>query len=175
MIESEEDLSAAISDLSAAQCQALHSPFHLISVQRGARHLHHHSVSFFASYTPPYTLHPSSILFLPIFLPFPFSFPSSIPLSSFFHPSSIPHGCTRPTSLYIPLHASTPLYTLQERAAQQAAGTTVGEAMLFFGCRRSDVDFIYKDEILAWAESGVITDLVTAFSREGPNKVLAEL
>ena len=35
---------------------------------------------------------------------------------------------------------------VQERAAQAKAGEKVGKTLLFYGCRRSDEDFLYKDE-----------------------------
>ena len=35
---------------------------------------------------------------------------------------------------------------IQERAAQAKAGQTVGKTILFFGCRKSSEDFLYKDE-----------------------------
>ena len=35
---------------------------------------------------------------------------------------------------------------VQERAAQAQAGEKVGKTMLFYGCRRSNEDFLYKDE-----------------------------
>ena len=57
---------------------------------------------------------------------------------------------------------------LQERAARQAGGAALGPAMLFFGCRHPDQDFLYADELKAFAAGGV-TELYTAFSRgEGP-------
>jgi cytochrome P450/NADPH-cytochrome P450 reductase len=57
---------------------------------------------------------------------------------------------------------------LQERAALQAKGVTLGPSLLFFGCRRPDQDYLYADELEAFAESG-ITELFTAFSRgDGP-------
>jgi cytochrome P450 / NADPH-cytochrome P450 reductase len=57
---------------------------------------------------------------------------------------------------------------LQERAARKAKGAALGPAMLFFGCRHPDQDFLYADELKALAASGV-TELFTAFSRaEGP-------
>jgi sulfite reductase alpha subunit-like flavoprotein len=59
----------------------------------------------------------------------------------------------------------------QEREHMIQDGTRVGGAMLFFGCRRPNEDFIYKDELEAWTESGAITDLVLAFSRETKQKV----
>jgi cytochrome P450/NADPH-cytochrome P450 reductase len=57
---------------------------------------------------------------------------------------------------------------LQERAALKAKGVTLGPSLLFFGCRRPDQDYLYADELEAFAESG-ITELFTAFSRgDGP-------
>jgi cytochrome P450 / NADPH-cytochrome P450 reductase len=53
---------------------------------------------------------------------------------------------------------------LQERAALKAKGATLGPAMLFFGCRHPDQDFLYADELKAFEASG-ITELHTAFSR----------
>ncbi|MCB1525529.1 MAG: NADPH--cytochrome reductase, partial [Rhodoblastus sp.] len=53
---------------------------------------------------------------------------------------------------------------LQERAAQKKEGATLGPAMLFFGCRRSDQDYLYADELKAYAAGGIV-ELHTAFSR----------
>jgi cytochrome P450 / NADPH-cytochrome P450 reductase len=53
---------------------------------------------------------------------------------------------------------------LQERAALKAKGAKLGPAMLFFGCRHPDQDFLYADELKAF-EAGGITELHTAFSR----------
>jgi NADPH-ferrihemoprotein reductase len=35
---------------------------------------------------------------------------------------------------------------VQERAAQATAGENVGKTLLFFGCRKREEDFLYKDE-----------------------------
>src|SRR5262249_34478623 len=57
---------------------------------------------------------------------------------------------------------------LQERTARKAGGATLGPAMLFFGCRHPDQDFLYADELKAFAADG-ICELRTAFSRaDGP-------
>jgi cytochrome P450/NADPH-cytochrome P450 reductase len=57
---------------------------------------------------------------------------------------------------------------LQERAHRKAQGATLGPAMLFFGCRHPNQDFLYADELKAFAADG-ITELHTAFSRaDGP-------
>jgi cytochrome P450 / NADPH-cytochrome P450 reductase len=53
---------------------------------------------------------------------------------------------------------------LQERAAQKAKGVTLGPAILFFGCRHPDQDFIYADELKAFAAEGLV-ELHVAFSR----------
>jgi cytochrome P450 / NADPH-cytochrome P450 reductase len=53
---------------------------------------------------------------------------------------------------------------LQERAARKAKGATLGPAMLFFGCRHPEQDYLYADELKAFAANG-ITELHTAFSR----------
>jgi cytochrome P450/NADPH-cytochrome P450 reductase len=53
---------------------------------------------------------------------------------------------------------------LQERTARKAKGTTLGPAMLFFGCRHPEQDYLYADELKAFAADG-IAELHTAFSR----------
>jgi len=64
---------------------------------------------------------------------------------------------------------------LQERAALKAKGASLGPAMLFFGCRHPDQDFLYADELKASAADG-ITELHTAFSRsEGPKTYVQNL
>jgi cytochrome P450/NADPH-cytochrome P450 reductase len=64
---------------------------------------------------------------------------------------------------------------LQERAARKARGTLLGPAMLFFGCRHPEQDFLYADELKAFAADG-ITELHTAFSRgDGPKTYVQHL
>jgi cytochrome P450/NADPH-cytochrome P450 reductase len=58
---------------------------------------------------------------------------------------------------------------LQERAYRKAQGQTLGPAMLFFGCRHPARDFIYRDELEAWAKDGLM-DLHVAFSRQDGSK-----
>lgn len=45
----------------------------------------------------------------------------------------------------------------------------VGTTDVFFGCRRADHDWLYKEEMLAMDTSGEITNLNTAFSRDVRN------
>ncbi|CAG7922353.1 unnamed protein product [Penicillium olsonii] len=64
---------------------------------------------------------------------------------------------------------------IQERAALAAKGENVGTTLLFFGCRKSDEDFIYQDEFKTWQEQmGDSLKIVTAFSREGSQKVYVQ-
>ncbi|MFB9262107.1 bifunctional cytochrome P450/NADPH--P450 reductase [Bradyrhizobium erythrophlei] len=62
---------------------------------------------------------------------------------------------------------------LQERAARRAQGATLGPAMLFFGCRHPEQDFIYADELKAFAADG-ICELYTAFSRTDGQKTYVQ-
>ena len=64
---------------------------------------------------------------------------------------------------------------LQERAALKAKGATLGPAMLFFGCRHPEQDYLYADELKGFAADG-IAELHTAFSRgEGPKTYVQNL
>ena len=60
---------------------------------------------------------------------------------------------------------------LQERAAQKAAGRTVGRALLFFGVDHPDVDYLYRDEFAAWEAEGVV-EMRPAFSSKPDGDVL---
>jgi cytochrome P450/NADPH-cytochrome P450 reductase len=64
---------------------------------------------------------------------------------------------------------------LQERAARKAKGASLGPALLFFGCRHPEKDFLYADELKAFAE-GRVAEIYTAFSRaEGPKTYVQNL
>ncbi|MEM7060531.1 MAG: cytochrome P450 [Pseudomonadota bacterium] len=62
---------------------------------------------------------------------------------------------------------------LRERSHQKSDGIELGPAMLFFGCRHPDQDYLYREELEAFAAAGLI-DFHTAFSRQGDRKVYVQ-
>ncbi|WP_367396016.1 sulfite reductase subunit alpha [Pantoea sp. Ep11b] len=59
---------------------------------------------------------------------------------------------------------------LQERQATGAQGKN----WLFFGDQHQEHDFIYQDELLAWRDSGLLTRLDLAFSRDQEKKIYVQ-
>lgn len=59
---------------------------------------------------------------------------------------------------------------VQERAAvagARGASAALGPAVLFYGCRDHEQDFLYRDELAAWEAAGAVT-VRAAFSRRAP-------
>ncbi|KID89635.1 NADPH-cytochrome P450 reductase [Metarhizium guizhouense ARSEF 977] len=64
---------------------------------------------------------------------------------------------------------------VRERMHLRLRGAQVGPVMLFFGCRRPGEDFLYEDEFEEARRClGDGFRLITAFSREGPDKVYVQ-
>jgi NADH-quinone oxidoreductase subunit G len=55
---------------------------------------------------------------------------------------------------------------LQERKADKDAGKTVGEIVLFYGCRHKDKDFVLQDEWEMYKQAGVLSQVIPAFSHD---------
>ena len=53
---------------------------------------------------------------------------------------------------------------LQDRAELKKQGTTLGDALLFYGCRHPDVDYMYKEELQRYEANGLV-NIHMAFSR----------
>lgn len=61
-------------------------------------------------------------------------------------------------------------FILHRHLESKKTGAKPGEMVLYFGCRRSDQDYLYGKDLEAWAKEGIIT-LHTAFSRMQAQKV----
>lgn len=88
----------------------------------------------------------------------------------------------RPTKVpfHLPLNTETPIIMLaagtgiapmrafiQERALIKRTGVQkLGPAILFFGCRHPDKDYLYRSELLAWEDEGLL-EVIPCFSKPG--------
>lgn len=62
----------------------------------------------------------------------------------------------------------------ERREAWQKKGQEIGPAMLFFGCRNKDSDFIHESYLRQCEQAGVLTTLDACFSRDQKNKVYVQ-
>ena len=51
----------------------------------------------------------------------------------------------------------------------------LGKIEVFFGCRRADHDWLFREEMEQLKKEGVITDLYTAFSRQKPKQYVQDI
>nr|XP_020861304.1 NADPH--cytochrome P450 reductase isoform X2 [Phascolarctos cinereus] len=63
---------------------------------------------------------------------------------------------------------------IQERAWLKEQGKEVGETVLYYGCRRANEDYLYREELAQFQKDGVLSQLNVAFSREQPHKVYVQ-
>ncbi|KAF1981914.1 bifunctional P-450/NADPH-P450 reductase [Aulographum hederae CBS 113979] len=93
------------------------------------------------------------------------------------------HCTIRPTntSFHLPTDPTTPVIMiaagsgiapmrgfLSERAAIKKGGAVAqGQALLYYGCRSHEKDFVYSAELKKWEDEGVVS-VRPAFSRQGP-------
>jgi NADPH-ferrihemoprotein reductase len=88
----------------------------------------------------------------------------------------LPQDTTRPIILIGPGTGIAPMRALlQERSYQkQVLKKTVGPNVLYFGCKKRSQDFLYQDELQAFAKDGILNQMHLAFSREQSNKVYVQ-
>jgi NADPH-ferrihemoprotein reductase len=56
----------------------------------------------------------------------------------------------------------------------EATKGPIGDTVLFFGCRHSEQDYLYRDELTTFVQDKIITSLFVAFSRESEKKVYVQ-
>eukprot|EP01006_Ploeotia_vitrea_P041754 TRINITY_DN66571_c12_g5_i1.p1 TRINITY_DN66571_c12_g5~~TRINITY_DN66571_c12_g5_i1.p1 ORF type:complete len:825 (-),score=431.86 TRINITY_DN66571_c12_g5_i1:23-2422(-) len=67
-----------------------------------------------------------------------------------------------------------PFAQASEPVSRMMSPSNVGCATLFFGCRRSDEDYLYREDLERFVADGTLNHLYTAFSREQEHKVYVQ-
>jgi NADPH-ferrihemoprotein reductase len=65
-------------------------------------------------------------------------------------------------------------FQAQQQQAKLKKVTSKATNVLFFGCKNKKVDYIYREELEGFESRGVLSELRTAFSRDGPAKVYVQ-
>uniref|UniRef100_A0A915D1C9 NADPH--hemoprotein reductase n=1 Tax=Ditylenchus dipsaci TaxID=166011 RepID=A0A915D1C9_9BILA len=87
----------------------------------------------------------------------------------------LPHRLTTPVIMIGPGTGFAPFRGfLQERLWHKKQGKEIGPMVLYFGCRHPEHDFIYKNEMEEYVETGLLTELNLAFSRVQNSKVYVQ-
>lgn len=90
----------------------------------------------------------------------------------------MPRYASKPVIMIGPGTGVAPFVGFLEQRKHEAlhpkAGKTLGDTALYFGCRHRAQDWIFEDEMKAFVETGVLTKLRTAFSREQEHKVYVQ-
>lgn len=83
----------------------------------------------------------------------------------------LPKDTSKPILMIGPGTGIAPMRALMQERVHQTTTTnnanTVGKNILYFGCKRSDQDYLYQDELEAWKAQGHL-ELHVAFSRANP-------
>jgi NADPH-ferrihemoprotein reductase len=95
-------------------------------------------------------------------------------LRVFVRPSSfrLPKDTTKPILMIGPGTGIAPMRALLQRRRYQqlVEKKDVGCNILYFGCKRKELDYIYEDELIRYKDEGILTELYLAFSRQNPSK-----
>ena len=88
----------------------------------------------------------------------------------------LPQDASRPIIMIGPGTGVAPMRSfLQERSyLKTKRKVDVGQNILYFGCQKAAVDYIYKEELQAFEREGVLDRLRVAFSREQSEKVYVQ-
>lgn len=88
----------------------------------------------------------------------------------------LPADASKPIIMIGPGTGIAPMRALlQERAHQKKKQKLkVGENVLYFGCKKRELDFIYADELEAFKKAKTLTKMHLAFSREQEKKVYVQ-
>jgi NADPH-ferrihemoprotein reductase len=83
---------------------------------------------------------------------------------------------SRPLLMFGPGTGIAPMRAfLQERSyMRNTTEEVVGPSILYFGCKKRAMDYIYRDELEAFVNEGTLTQLHLAFSREKKEKVYVQ-
>jgi sulfite reductase (NADPH) flavoprotein alpha-component len=95
-------------------------------------------------------------------------------LKIFIQPS---HGFTTPADGKAPMimvGPGTGIAPFMAFLQQRQADSATGKNWLFFGDQKQACDFLYRSQLEAWKESGLLTRLDLAFSRDGDEKVYVQ-
>jgi NADPH-ferrihemoprotein reductase len=88
----------------------------------------------------------------------------------------LPKDSSRPIIMIGPGTGIAPMRALlQERRHQRLSQKkTVGTNILYFGCKKRSLDYLYEDELRSFQEEGILDHLYVAFSREEKDKVYVQ-
>ncbi|ELR24599.1 FAD binding domain containing protein [Acanthamoeba castellanii str. Neff] len=69
---------------------------------------------------------------------------------------------------------ATAISLLHLRKAMLDQGATVGSMVLFYGCRHKDQDFLFQKELDQFVQTGVLNQVVSAFSHDQEERVFVQ-
>ena len=88
----------------------------------------------------------------------------------------LPKDASKPILMIGPGTGIAPMRALlQERAyLRDVKKQVLGDNVLYFGCKKASLDYLYEDEMAKFQEDGVLNKLYVAYSREQSEKVYVQ-